>query len=321
MNDDFAYHPDLDESRSKLWTPSPAMRGRLLLGAMASVAYGGLVAAAALTARAQDEEQAMPPALFLLWASAIPAAGILWAYLGVAREVGSHSLRKSSWCAFGVIFLWQIAIVTAVGQLPDWGEALILCAIAVGSFSLLILAFHSSNAPAVAGTDAANTSPSGSKAGWGGAGLALLFLVKIASKFLLQMGLRQGMWEAIVLMFLLACTIGFLVRFAICKIQLRVKLGGMATIVGVAEIAGLIGAGVVLLCAILAIQEVAQAVGHTEKDLEDLQRHWVNTSLLFTASVSLAWTTLTALLFVILWHRHDPEADWLRDWQNAEMGY
>src|SRR5262249_40659658 len=158
-------------------------------------------------------------------------------------------------------FLWQLAVLTATEFLPNWGDALILCAIAVGSIGLLIFAFHSPSASPAVDTDGSSTTPKGSKAGWGGAGLALLFLLKIASRFLLQLGLRQEMWEMIVVLFLLACTIGFFVRFAVSKIQLRSKLGGMATIVGVAELAGLIGAGILFASAILALKEVMQPGG------------------------------------------------------------
>jgi hypothetical protein len=125
----------------------------------------------------------------------------------------------------------------------------------------------------------------------------------------------------IVLLFLVACTVGFLFRFAVCKIQLRGKLGGLATVTGVAEIAGLLGAGILLISAILAIQEVIQPGGNQEKELEVLEKHWTSVSLLFAAGTSLAWASLTALLLVILWHRQDPEADWLRDLREAEGGY
>ena len=315
MNDDRWTHPDLNVSPIKLWTPSPALRGRLLLGTVASLTYGGLVAAAATTAR--EPEQPIAPVLFLLWASAIPAAGTLWAYLGVAREVESFQLRKSSWCAFGVVFLWQLAVLAVTDLLPSWGDTLVLCAVAAGSVGLLFIAFYLPTGPTSGGTGT-TTSPKGSKAGWGGAGLALLFLVKFGANFLLHLGFRQAMWEVIAVLFLLACTIGFVVRFALSKIQLRSKLGGMAAFVGVAEIAALIGAGIVLVGAILAIQEASQVGRQNEKQLEDLQQHWTNVSLMFAAAVSLTWASLTALLHVILWHRHDPDADWSRDWRDAE---
>jgi hypothetical protein len=321
MSDEFSNHPDLDESQPKLWTPSPALRGRLFLGMVASLAYGGLVAAAALSAREQEQAQPVTPALVFLWASMIPATGIMWSYLGVAREVENFGLRKSTWCTFGIVLLWQLAILGTTGLLPDSADPVRLCAIAAGSIGLLLLALYLPSRPALNGSDGTAMAPKGSKAGWGGVGLALLLLLKFASQFLLRFRFGQATWEMIVLLFLVACTIGFVFRFALCKIQLRGKLGGLATVTGVAEIAGLLGAGVLLISAILAIQEVIQPGGNHEKELEDLEKHWTSVSLLFAAGASLAWASLTALLLVILWHRQDPEADWLRDLRNAERGY
>jgi hypothetical protein len=58
-----------------------------------------------------------------------------------------------------------------------------------------------------------------------------------------------------------------------------------------------------------------------DKMMEDLGAYWTNISLGVVAGVYLAWSSLTALFFVILWNRQDPETDWLRDLRDAESAF
>src|SRR5437879_4710295 len=108
MSDDVFDHPDLHDLPVKLWAPGSALRGRLLLGTVAALAFGGLGAAAALTERGQGQAQGVTPALVIELSSMFPLAGVLWCFLGIARDVDGFSLRKSSWCALGVVFLWHL---------------------------------------------------------------------------------------------------------------------------------------------------------------------------------------------------------------------
>jgi hypothetical protein len=311
MSDDIFDHPDLNDSLAKLWAPSSTLRGRLLLGTVAALAFGVLGASAALTLRGQGQTQGMTPALALVLTSMLPLAGVLWSFLGIARAVDGFSLRKSSLCALGVIYLWQLLIIRNAGLLPGWGDGILLGAIGVGLVGLLVVAFSSSSV----------NSSDGSKAGWGGVGLALIFLLKFGSHFLLNFKFKQGSWEAIILLSLVLCTMGFFLRFAICKIQLRAKIGTIATMTGVAEILGLIAGCIFAGYVIVAFQEAKQRSDFDDKMMEDLGAYWTNIALGVVAGVCLAWASLTALFFIVLWSRQDPEADWLRDLRDAESAY
>ncbi|HEY1859886.1 MAG TPA: hypothetical protein VGG61_06010 [Gemmataceae bacterium] len=317
MSDDVFDHPDLNDLPVKLWAPSSALRGRLLLGTVAALAFGGLGAAAALTERGQAQAQGVTPALMIVLISMFPLAGVLWSFLGIARDLDGFSLRKSSSCALGVIFLWHLLIIRSESVLPGWGNVIVLGAIAVALVVLLIVAFASPGKSRMTGVEGTTDSSTGSKAGWGGVGLALLFLLKFASHFLLKLKFKQETWEALILLLLGLCTIGFFLQFALCKIQLRAKLGSVATVLGMAEILGMIACGIFAAYVILDFQE-AQRSNFDDKMMEDLDAYWTNIALAVVAGVYLAWSSLTALFFAILWNRQDPEADWLRDLRDAE---
>jgi hypothetical protein len=309
---------DLYDSPVARWIPSPALRGRLLLGAVAALAFGGLAALASLAERGQGQAGPMSPARAFGVASLIPLAGVLWTYLGVGREVDSFSLRKSAWCALGVMFLWELLGFSENNPLAPWWDAVILIAIAAGLAGFLILAFYSPSDAEPADKNKGSVGPKGAKAGWGGLGIVLVVLAKIGVKFLILFGIKGAGWELMVLLFLIACTVGFFLRFAVCKIQLRGKLGGFAAFVGVAQILGMIGAGIFIAYVLIATREAMQQPGTDEKALEALEDYWKNLAIWMVAGANLAWALLTALLFLTLWTRHDPESDWLRDLQNAE---
>src|SRR5438552_3045596 len=98
MSDEAISNPDVFDSPAQLWCPSSALQGRLLLGALAALAFGGLAAAESLAERGQDQGQVITTARLFGVASLLPLAGILWAYVGLGRETDRASLRKSSYC-------------------------------------------------------------------------------------------------------------------------------------------------------------------------------------------------------------------------------
>jgi hypothetical protein len=317
MSDETFHHPDLDASSTKLWTPDIALRGRLALGTAAALAFGGLGASAALTERAHGQAPGLTPALVLELCSMLPLAGILWSFLGLARGLPSFTVRKNSWCALGVVVLWQLLSVRNASLLPPWGEVVSVIAIAAGLVVLMIVAF--SQAKSDGPGSSAESSP-GAKAGWGSAGVALLVLLKFGSHFLFKLKFKQETWEAIVLLFLVLCTIGFFLRFAVAKIQLRPQLGTVATVCGAAEILGLIAGGIFVAYVLLSFHETMQRPDFDDKMAEDLNAYWSHVALAVVAGVYLAWSSLTAVFFAILWNRHDSEAEWLRDLRDAEAG-
>jgi hypothetical protein len=318
MSDEAISNPDLFDSPVRLWCPNSALRGRLLLGALAALAFGGLAAAESLAKRGQDQGQVITTARIFGAASLVPLAGILWAYVGLARETDSFGLRKSSYCALGVILLGKLHNFTRINLLKGGWDTMILGAVTAGLIGLLIVAFYSPSKADSAGKDAR---PKTSKAGWGGLGIALVLFIEFAFRILVRIGINGVGWEWLVWLLLIVCTVGFWLWFAVCKIRLSDKLGSFAAFVGVAEILGIIVVGAFFAYMLIAMAEATQQPGVGEKAHEELAQYWTNLSAWVVAGATLAWASVTALLFLTLWNRHDAEADWLRDLRNAENAY
>src|SRR5262249_52564014 len=172
----------------------------------------------------------------------------------------SSGLRKSAGCVFGTVVLIEVLNLAWEELLPAGWDAVAWVAVGLGLVALLGYAFSAS------GSKTATTGPvsKGSKAGWGGLALALVFLLKVGLKFIVLAGIKAGRWEILVGIGLLVSTVGFVIWFAVCKIRLREKLGGLFAFVGVAEIFALLAACVFVACLVQADLEVQEATAHDE---------------------------------------------------------
>jgi hypothetical protein len=315
MSDDVSNNPDLLESAPKLWTPAPALRGRVLLGAIAALVFAGLSSAASLTQIKQGPTPGgVTLALILDWVSLLPLAFVFWTYQGIGRGVDSAGLRKSAGCVFGTVLLAKVLLLTLEDVLPDGWDAVAWVVTGIGLIALVAYAFSSSRSTTTSSAPASK----GSKAGWGSMALALVFLLKVGLKFLLVAGIKAGFWEILILLGLVLSMIGFVIWFAACKIRLREKLGGLFAFVGVAEIFAVLGACVFVVCLVQAYLEASAGVDFDEKAQMQFEEEWNRNLAVTTIVISSAWSTLTGLFLLALWNRRDYEDEWQRDLERAE---
>jgi hypothetical protein len=315
MSDDVLNNPDLLDSPPKLWTPVPALRGRLLLGATAALIFAGLSAAASLTQIKQGPTPGgVTLALILDWASLLPLAFVFWTYQGIGRGVDSVGLRKSAGCVLGSVLLAEVVELARTKVLPAGWDVVAWVIAGIGLLALIGYAFSPS------GSKSAPIGPvsKGSKAGWGGLALALVFLLKVGLKFLLIAGIKGGGWEFFVGLGLLVSSVGFVIWFAVCKIRLREKLGSLFAFIGVAEMFALLAACVILFCLFQAYQEAEEMEGFDENAKAALDEEWNRNLAVAGIVISSAWSTLTALFLLSLWNRRDYEDEWQRDLERAE---
>jgi hypothetical protein len=317
MNDELYYDPNLSES-PRLWFPSQSLRGQLLLGAGAMLASGSLSAVATLAEQEQGQVQGFTTGHALSLASVVPLAYVWWIYRGVADEVGNYSLCKSSGCLFGSLFLLQLLDLTEPNVLPAGFDVAVWILVGGGLIALLVFAFSSPSKAAAASTKEDRVPRKASRAGWGGLGILLFIVIKIGLKFVLVAGLKGAGYQVAVVVLLVLGVIAFFVWFAVCKIRLRGQLGGLAMMVGVVELLGLIGASVFAICFVVALMQVWDQPGFDEQRLKEWGAPWGSALIWSLVSARLAWAALHAILFLTWWIRYDPNADWLLDRQERD---
>jgi hypothetical protein len=315
MNNELHLDPDLLET-PKPWFPSSSLRGQLLLGVAAVLASGSLSAVAAVVEKGQGPVQGFTTAHALGLASVVPLAFVWWVYRGVAHEVDRYSLSKSSGCVFGSLALLQLLDLTEENVLPDGFDVAVWVLVGFGLIALLGFAFSSQ--PGAAKDSGKQTA---SKARWGGLGVLALIVIKVGLKFVVMIGAKGAGYQFLVYVLLILCAIAFSIWFAVCKIRLRDRLGGFAMVVGVAELLGLIGAGVFAACCLTEYFEVSQLPGFDDQALKEWGAPWWAALTWTTVGASLAWSALHAILFLTWWTRHDPDAAWFQDRQDAQAEY
>jgi hypothetical protein len=315
MNDELQLDPDLLDA-PKPWFPTPSLRRRFLLGVAAVLATGSLSAVAAVLEQRQGPAQGFTTAHALGLASVVPLAFVWWVYRGVAHELDRYSLSKSSGCVFGALALWQLLDLTDENVLPDGFDVAVWIVVGLGLIALLGFAFSS---PAGAAKESGKQTAS--RARWGGLGVLALIVIKVGLKFVVIFGAKGTGYQLLIAVLLMVCAIGFAIWFAVCKIGLRDRLGGFAMVVGVAELLGLIGAGVFAACFLTAFFEVKQLPGFDDQALKEWGAPWWAALTWTTVGTSLGWAALHAILFLTWWTRHDPDADWLQDRRDALTEY
>ncbi len=310
---------------SPLLIPSSPLQRQLLSGIMAVLAAGAL----SILASAVQFTDGLKPGFTLAhgftWASLVPLLVVLRTYQALARAADSFALRQSALGLFGIFVLFQILDLTTLNVFPVWGQIVIWIAFGLSLLALLTTLFapeSGTSKPGPKKSDQPDGSPDVNQVRWGGGlVLGLLILLKLAGKGLLlklfairMIGrlLRNlgGHWEILAGGLLTLLAAGFIIWFAVAKIRLRGKLGGLAVLLGVAELVLFLGYGAFFFWSIAAYQAAAGQPGANQKALEDaLVRSLDGTSI----AVDLIWSILTALLFQSVRGRYDPDREWLLD--------
>jgi hypothetical protein len=123
--------------------------------------------------------------------------------------------------------------------------------------------------------------------------------------------------EGLVVVALVVLFVTLLVWFAVAKIRLRGRLGGLAALVGWAELLMLAALVLTVTWWVCDLVRVAQAhAGNDqalEKAIERSQKQLVNSLTILGLITFLTWSLLTACLFLSLRGRYDPYAEALAE--------
>jgi hypothetical protein len=300
--DSFGYDPELD--------------GQLQTGTWATLAAGGLAVASCLAELSQGNVQGITAANGLAWATVVPLGFVLRAYLTLAGRAENEALRRSSQCLFGAILLGLVLDLAMVNTLPLGWRIATWIVYGIGLLALSVMPFADSwqSAEQPAGRPASETKAEeigsrGSRAGViGGVVAAVVILFKVAAKGIFAkvlvvrwlgqwLGNVNGGWEVGALGIYLLLGAALLLWFAIAKIRLREKLGGIAALVGWWEIGMVAGLTALLTWGMASVFSAVQKPGIKDEALERLLDQMGHTVLLIGIGTTLVWTALTALLF------------------------
>ena len=304
------------------WAPSPALHAQLFSGMTAVLASGALSILASVVQIREGLKPGFTLAHGFEWASLVPLVAVLRTYQALARELDSTGLRKSAQGLFGTVVLFQILELATLNGFPLWGQVLIWILFVLGLLAVATVSFASESdlvAPAPKKRAATDSPADMNRARWGGGlVLGLLVLLKLAGKglFLKILAVRAlfnlpgGHWILLAAGLLTLLMAAFTVWFAAAKMRLRDKLGGLAIVLGVAEILLLVGYVGFYAWSYFEYEAARQQNGANLQALEDDLLRSLNGA---SMAVDLVWSTLTALLFWSLRARFDPDRQWLLD--------
>jgi hypothetical protein len=291
-------------------SPSPVvLRRRLWAGAAGVLAAGGLAAAGCVADWSQPAAPGLTAGRVLGWASLLPLALALRAYLAVADFAGSPSLRRAAQCLFGAVVLLTVLDVAGINGLPSAVRIALWIGCGIGLVALTTAPFVSASEEEEA---PAEKKPAPSRHGLarllGGLAVAVLVVLKLAAKSILLKWLviRWGVrWlghhgmdvEAVAVLVALALTAALLVWFGVGKIRSADRLGRMASLVGWFEVLLVIGGLALAGWFAVSLYTAARQPGMTDAGLEAVTAGLLQTALLIGAAACLVWCTLTAVLF------------------------
>ena len=241
----------LEANEQAEWRAGELARRWLLFGIFAALVDGGLQGAgAALELRFWRHDGLTPETLVGLLAI-LPQIVLLIAFLNLAKDLGGRRLWKSAFGFYCCGWLGLLLNLTTYDALPRWLTMLISIAGGVGILAMVIFLFGKwpvfpSQSP-VKQSDTAD-SPEQSPKGTGCLGQIIVVSILIALKLALRNHKRwfwwapgdvEG-WAFFEILFVLVLFIIFGFSFAVAKIKLRRKLGGMSALLGCTEL--LVGA-------------------------------------------------------------------------------
>jgi hypothetical protein len=331
----------LEELYVPPWSPSLRLRRQLFTGIWATLVAAGLSAASSVVALSQGPIPGFTLSHELAWASFVPALWIVGMYRTLARETESPSLKKSTLGLFGAVFLLAVNDLATLNLFPFGGQVVVWIVFALATVILLVLPFVSEDdvaeapqetAPSPdseadapppsaepASDDADTATSTGGKLGIIGAlAVGLLAILKLLGKgfFLKIMALRAGAklfqgldldWGAVAAGVAILLAIGYLVWFALSKIRLRSRLGGLAALLGWAEILGLLVFAGVGTWYGIQLAATADQPGIDEQVLAGLEQTIIRDLTALGAVTELLWASLMIGFFWSLYSRSAPE--------------
>jgi hypothetical protein len=336
MGEDEVNDPKFQEPAALL-APSPLLHRQLLTGVGATLAAGGLMVASSVVELSQGQMAGVTPAHVISWLALIPLVLVLRTYLTLAREADSWGLRRSVQCLFGALVLFGLYELISLDVLDLGWQIALWIILGIGILALLGAPFVSPSetpetpqAPVPPATEAPaeTTEPVSTtkKAGvFGGLGLCLLALVKLAGKGGILWKLFAFRWlgrlfnninlglGAVAVFVLVVLGVIFLIWFAVAKIRLRGKLGGVAAVVGWTEILQLVVFTGMLVWWVASLIGAANQPGMDEKTLEGLVEQMGRDLITAGMVIDLTWALLTSWLFLSVRNRFNPEAEWQRE--------
>lgn len=277
---------------------------------------GSLSAAGAMWNLSNPGAAGFTPAHVCGLASLLPLVTVLRTYLVLARETDSAALRKSGLGLFGTLILLELLNLHELTGMPAWWPLLVWAAEGVGLIGLLIYTFNSGKSK-----DTKADGISASKAGWGGVAFLLFLALKVGLKGLVIVGARnlnQSSLVALVWIALQASAVIFTLWFAITKMRLAGRLGALAALLGVIEIAILatvIGVNVGYFAALSRAE--ANRVD-ADKARDKVETEWKEIGHEADLGINVVWSLATALWFFALRGRYEPHTEWMRDLEQAE---
>jgi hypothetical protein len=157
---------------------------------------------------------------------------------------------------------------------------------------------------------------------FGGLGLCLLALLKLVGKggilwklfafrWLgrlfkhINLGLAAVAWFALLLLGVI-----FLIWFAVAKIRLRGKLGGVAAVLGWTEILQLVVFTGMVVWFLASLAGVGNQPGVDDKTMEGLVEQMGRDLITAGMVIYLTWTLLTSRQFLSVRNRFNPEEEW-----------
>ncbi len=322
-----------DDIDTPLWLPSPELRRRLWMASWLTLATGVLFSASSVASMTEGNAKGITVADGFAWAALLPALYLAFTYCAIAKEVDSPSLAKSVQCVFLVTVLLRIYQLATASAFNLFGQILVWSVFVLGLLGLVLLPFLSTHEKPTWGGGPPKPDPptedkrstaeaaaaGATRAGALGAVVIGIFAVfKFFGKFLVKIALFKGIvnfvqnlaWHLVAVGLVILMAIAYLVWFAIAKIRLSKRLGGMAAVLGWFEIVRLI---VVFGCGLLVNAEIADARLQPEMDPNaraEFEAGLLSDFAAIELGADVLWTALTICFFLSVRGRRDPQDDY-----------
>jgi hypothetical protein len=291
------------DSPPEFW-PSAALRRLMFWGALAAVVGGGL----SLGSLASQDDSVR---LFLDLVGIAPLLVLLGAYLRLAKELPSLTLRRTSIGLFGILLLFSFVGLADTEQGgEEWVAWVVL--IAMTLLTIVVIGIVIKRPSWATITTAESTSSGEKKAGWGGLGFVLLakfFLLKKLAR--LFGGFELEFFGPVVLFIMGMLAISFLFAGGIVKLRLTRRLGVTAGVLGFIEI--VVPVVVAILCGVFfySLYQVVERVGEDQQAMDaamdQLAQAWRPRAVTGGILMQSAWSLATLVFFWTVRGNADPD--------------